>query len=134
VGVFLSRERVSRTSESQTLAAVRLARAFGSAAAVEPIQAEFAKQGELDNEITDLFTTAWEPGVPLRLGIVRRGEGSETVVDLFVDGQEVLGDIPMSRLFAGTSGMRFGLMVQGDQGRTCEVTFDEVRVVRRKQQ
>lgn len=133
VGVFLSRERVSRTSESQTLAAVRLARAFGSAAAVEPIQAEFAKQGELDNEVTDLFTTAWEPGVPLRLGIVRRGEGSETVVDLFVDGQEVMGDIPMSRLFAGTSGMRFGLMVQGDQGRTCEVTFDEVRVVRRKQ-
>ena len=26
-----------------------------------------------------------------------------------------------------------GLMAQGDQGRTCEVTFDEVRVVRRKQ-
>ena len=62
-----------------------------------------------------------------------RVEGSETVVDLFVDGEEVLSGIPMSRLFAGTSGMRFGLMVQGDQGRTCEVTFDEVRVVRRKQ-
>ena len=54
-------------------------------------------------------------------------------MDLFDDGEEVLSGIPMSRLFAGTSGMRFGLMVQGDQGRTCEVTFDEVRVVRRKQ-
>jgi len=133
VGIFLARERVSRTSESQTLAAVRLTRAFGSAADLEPIQAELAKQGELDNDTTDLFTTTWEPGVPLRMGIVRRGEGSETVVDLFVDGEEVLSGIPMSRLFAGTSGMRFGLMVQGDQGRTCEVTFDEVRVVRRKQ-
>jgi hypothetical protein len=38
----------------------------------------------------------------------------------------------MARLFSSSSVLRFGLFVEGEQGRTCDVHFDNVRVVRRK--
>jgi hypothetical protein len=68
----------------------------------------------------------------MRLAIERRGEGSDTVIDLYVDDLVVLEGVPMARLGASTQTLRFGVFVEGDPGRSCEVTLDDVRVVRRR--
>ena len=130
VGAFVSRERVSRTQAAQVQASARVGKIFGSNEG--PLQADFSRPGEADPDVRSLFTGPWLGGQSVRLALSRRGEGSDAVFDISVDGQEVLSSVPMARLFSSSSVLRFGVFVEGEQGRTCDVQFDQVRVVRRK--
>lgn len=130
VGAFVSRERVSRTSSAQVQASARVGKIFGPNAGA--LEADFSRPGEADPDLRGLFTSPWLAGQSLRLSLARRGEGSDAVFDISVDGEEVLSGVPMARLFSSSSVLRFGVFVEGEQGRTCDVRFDNVRVVRRK--
>lgn len=128
VGIFVSREREGRTSaDAQVQAEVNISRSQDGA-----VQAGFIKQGQVDVEYQDLFTTPWVVGAPMRLKIERVGEGSDTVVNLYVDELPVLEGVKMARLGTSTQNATFGVFVEGDRARTADVTFDDVRVVRRR--
>lgn len=130
VGAFVSRERVSRTSAAQVQASARVGKVFGPNAG--PLEADFSRPGEADPDVRGLFTSPWLVGQSLRLSLARRGDGSDAVFDISIDGQVVLSGVSMARLFSSSSVLRFGVFVEGEQGRTCDVRFDNVRVVRRK--
>jgi Tfp pilus assembly protein PilF len=130
IGAFVSRERVSRTAAAQVQASARVGKVFGTNAS--SLEADFSRPGDADPDVRELFTSPWVVGQAVRLSLQRRGEGSDTVLDVWVGGQEVLSSVPMARLFSSSSVLRFGLFVEGEQGRTCDVHIDNVRVVRRK--
>jgi tetratricopeptide (TPR) repeat protein len=127
VGIFVSREQQQRLGDSRVTAAVSLSRNRDG-----NVQRRFQRQAGLEAEYENLFTSVWPTGQPMRVAIARRGSGSDTVIDLYVDDLPVLQGVPMPRLGASTQTLRFGLFVEGDTGRSCAVTIDDVRVVRRR--
>ena len=127
-GLFISRERQGRDGIAQMQALVALARNVDGT-----VQAGLIRQGETEPQWQDLYAGAgdWVPGRPARLTIEKHGTGSDTTVNLFLDGVPLLTGEAMSRLGTATQTMRFGLFAEGDVGRRAQVSLDNVRVVRR---
>tara|TARA_R110002096_G_scaffold24453_11_gene77124 strand:+ start:18987 stop:21719 length:2733 start_codon:yes stop_codon:yes gene_type:complete len=127
VGIFVSREQQQRIGDSRVLASVSLSRNRDG-----DVQQRLQRQAGLEAEYENLFTSVWPTGQPMRVAIAKRGTGSDTLIDLYVDDLPVLEGIPMPRMGASTQNLRFGLFVDGDTGRSCNVSLDDVRVVRRR--
>ncbi len=127
VGIFVSRETESRSEEVRTHAAVELVRNWDGA-----VRVTLTKKGELDAGAQDLFTTQWNVGEPMRVGIEKRGEtSSDTTITLWVDGVPVIENLSLPTLGRSSQPLRFGIFVEGRAGRMAAVSVDQVGVVRR---
>lgn len=128
VGIFVARETEGRTGDIRTHAAVELVRHWDGA-----VRVTLTKKGELDAAAQDLYTTQWNVGEPMRVGIEKRGEtSSETTVTLWVDGVPVVENLALPTLGRSSQPLRFGIFVEGRAGRVASVSVDYVGVVRRR--
>lgn len=125
VGLFLSRE-LQRRGEWEVQAEVSVTRNAEGA-----VQARLVERGEDDTPFQDLPGAEWPVDRPIRVRIERQGEDSDTTITLSVDGLPVVEGLPMQSLGRSTSELRFGVFVDGKAGRSADVTFDNVEVVRR---
>lgn len=129
VGAFVSRETVtSRTGDVRVNAAIEVVRN----AVDGVVQVRVVKGGESEASVTDLVTSSWAVGEPVRLRIEREGDSStDTTITVWLDDVPVLERIPMQALGRSNQPVTFGVFVEGKSGRRVNVTIDDVRVVRR---
>ena len=96
------------------------------------VQVRVVKGGESETSVTDLVTSSWAVGEPVRLRIEREGDSStDTTITVWLDDVPVLERIPMQALGRSNQPVTFGVFVEGKSGRRVNVTIDDVRVVRR---
>jgi hypothetical protein len=127
-GLFVAREN-RRSAGDEVQALLSIARARDGVAQIRLLQ-----PGRKDDGWTDLSradfpfpTDAW-----MRLRIEREGEGSDTLVNLYMDGIPVAEGVPMAGLGRQNSPLKLGVFVEGESGRVADVRMDNVDVTRRR--
>ncbi len=126
-GLFLAKEQVGRTGEIRTTSKVSLRRNKQG-----DVQVTFYRKGSQEEEVIDLPDHTWGLGETHRVRIESNGEASKTRVSVFLDGLPVLQDLEDQGFGRSQNGVRFGMFVEGNQGRTATLSLDNVNVVRVK--
>lgn len=127
VGVFVSKEQVGRSGEVRTQSKVGLRRSRDGR-----VQATFIKKGQHEEEVLDLIDQSWTVGEPVRVRIETNGEATDTRMNLWLNDLPVLENFEVQSLGRSQMPVRFGVSVEGDQGRSAKVSIDDVNVIRRK--
>lgn len=123
VGIFLARERERRQGRELLARSAVWRHHDGS------LQVSITKQGQ-----TPIVADMEEPfpvGQWVRLRIERAGDASDSRVTLFADGVPLVEDVSMPSLRASTP-VIFGLVAEGEPGRTVSCKLDDVEVVFRE--
>lgn len=127
-GLFVAREN-RRSAGDEVQALLSIARARDGVAQIRLLQPGRKDDGwnDLSQEDFPFPTDAW-----MRLRIEREGEGSDTVVNLYMDGIPVAEGVPMAGIGRGNTSLKLGVFVEGESGRVADVRMDNVDVTRRR--
>ena len=74
----------------------------------------------------------WPAGKPVHLRIERNDDENKPLGRVYLDSQLIASDIPFPRSTANY--FLLGVSASGQTGRTCSLSFDNVRVVRKTAQ
>ncbi len=127
VGVFVSKEQVGRSGEVRVQSKIGLRRSREGR-----VQATFIKKGQHEEEVLDLTDQSWPVGEPIRVRIETNGEPTDTRMSIWLNDLPVLLNFEVQSLGRSQMPVRFGVSVEGDQGRSAKVSIDDVNVIRRK--
>jgi tetratricopeptide (TPR) repeat protein len=128
VGLFIASERVRSGGASEVQAEITISRSRDGDLQVRVLKAatdEEAVQRTVNGP-------AWPIGEPINVAIERTGDDLDSRFTVYVDGEPVATGLEADRLTASRQPVNFGVFVEGESGRRADVTFDNVRVVRRK--
>ncbi len=126
-GLFVARERQNSSGDRLT-AFAGLARSRDAVAQVR-VFGGGDDPGWIDLSTDDL---PFPDDEWVRIRIERRGEGSRSGIDIYMDGVPVVQGVPATGLARGAQELFIGLFVEGDNGRVAHVEMDNVEVTRRK--
>ncbi|MHC4378216.1 MAG: tetratricopeptide repeat protein [Planctomycetota bacterium] len=127
-GLFVAREN-RRSAGDEVQALLSIARARDGVAQIRLLQPGRRDDGWADLSRSDFPfpTDTW-----MRLRIEREGQGSDTLVNLYMDGIPVAEGVPMAGLGRQNSPLKLGVFAEGESGRVADVRMDNVDVTRRR--
>lgn len=127
VGLFVSKERPSRTDGVRTQTKVELRRNHDGT-----VQVALVRRGQHDPEVQDIPDHAWPVGEPVRARIATNGDPTDTRMSLWLNDLPVLEGVEVKSLGRSKQPVRMGVAVEGQAGRSAGISVDDVQVVRRK--
>ncbi|QDV06464.1 tetratricopeptide repeat protein [Planctomycetes bacterium Poly30] len=128
VGLFISSERLRSGGASEVQSEITISRSRDGDLQVRVLKAvtdEEAVQRTVNGPV-------WPIGEPINVAIERTGDDLDSAFTVYVDGEPVAAGLESDRLTASRTPVNFGVFVEGETGRRADVSFDNVRVVRRK--
>ncbi|MDA1264598.1 MAG: tetratricopeptide repeat protein, partial [Planctomycetota bacterium] len=126
-GLFVSKEQPGRADEVRVTSKVALRRDKGG-----KVQVTFFRKGSSEEEVIDLPDHSWRDGEARRVRIETNADASHTRVSVYIDGLPVLQDLEIQSFGRSQNPVRFGVFVEGTQGRTARISVDDVNVIRIK--
>lgn len=123
-GIFIAREKVNQRTGTEVQAAVTVSRhPEGN------LQTRILQRSNDETPYVDWPAVDWPSGETMTLRIEREGEANETLIRVTVNGVPVLTGERLPTLGRANSKVRFGVFVQGDNGRSAKVEVKKVEVV-----
>ncbi|MFT6108416.1 MAG: tetratricopeptide (TPR) repeat protein [Planctomycetota bacterium] len=128
VGLFIAAERVRSGGATEVQSEITISRSRDGDLQVRVLKAA------TDEESVQRTVNgpAWPIGEPINVAIERNGDDLDASFTVYVDGEPVASGLEADRLTASRTPVNFGVFTEGESGRRAALTFDNVRVVRRK--
>ena len=128
IGLFIASERIRSGGVSEVQSEVTISRSRDGDLQVRVLKAA------TDEEAVERTVNGpvWPIGTAINVAIERTGDDLDSRFTVYVDGEPVAAGLEADRLTASRQPVNFGVFVEGESGRRADVSFDNVRVVRRK--